>query len=48
MLGMIFEEQGNKAKAIERYEKFLELWKDSDPGLAEVEDAKRRLADLRN
>jgi tetratricopeptide (TPR) repeat protein len=47
MLGMIHEQQGNKAKAKENYEKFLELWKDADPGIAEVEDAKKRLAGLK-
>jgi serine/threonine protein kinase/Flp pilus assembly protein TadD len=47
MLGKIYEEQGNTAKAIEHYEKFLDLWKDADPGIAEVEDAKKRLATLR-
>jgi tetratricopeptide (TPR) repeat protein len=36
-LGKTYEEQGNTAKAIENYEKFLDLWKDADPGIAEVE-----------
>jgi serine/threonine protein kinase/Tfp pilus assembly protein PilF len=47
MLGKIYEKQGETAKAIEQYEKFLALWKDADPGLAEVEDARERVAGLR-
>jgi len=47
MLGKIHEQQGNKAKAIEHYEKFLDLWKNADPGIAEVEDAKKRVAGLK-
>jgi hypothetical protein len=46
MLGKIFEKKGWKGKAIDQYEKFLDLWKDADPGIAEVEDAKKRLAEL--
>ncbi len=48
MLGKIFEQQGNTAKAIEHYKKFLSLWKDADPGMAEVEDAKKRMAGLKS
>jgi serine/threonine protein kinase/Flp pilus assembly protein TadD len=47
-LGKVFQDQGNTAKAIEHYEKFLSLWKDADPGLTEVEDAKKRLAGLKS
>ncbi len=30
----------DKAKAIEYYEKFLELWKDAGPGITGFEDTK--------
>jgi tetratricopeptide (TPR) repeat protein len=46
MLGNIYEEQGDSAKAKEHYEKFLDLWKDADSGIAEVDDAKKRLDGL--
>jgi len=36
----------DKAKAIEHYEKFLSLWKNADPGITEVENAKKRVAEL--
>ena len=48
MLGKINEELGDTAQAIENYEKFLDLWKDADPGIAEVDDARQRLAKLKS
>jgi tetratricopeptide (TPR) repeat protein/predicted Ser/Thr protein kinase len=45
-LGRIDEELGDRARARENYTKFLGLWKNADPGLPEVADAKNRLAAL--
>jgi tetratricopeptide (TPR) repeat protein len=47
-LGRIHEGKGQKSKAIDFYEKFLELWKDADPGFPEVEDSTERLIGLQN
>jgi tetratricopeptide (TPR) repeat protein len=44
-LGQIFEQKGDKLKARENYQKFLDLWKDADPGQPEVEDARQRLSE---
>jgi len=47
LLGLAYEKSGWNKKAIEQYEEFLEIWKDADPGIKEVEDAKVRLQKLR-
>jgi len=39
---------GQKAKSIEFYEKFLDLWKDAHPGITEVEEARKRLDGLKS
>ena len=44
MLGKIHEQQSDIAKTIKHYEKFLSLRKDADPGIAGVDEAKKRLA----
>ena len=46
-IAKIYEKMGKTTKAIEHYKKFLGLWKDADPGIAEVEDARKRLAGLK-
>jgi tetratricopeptide (TPR) repeat protein len=45
-LGKISKQQGKKAEAAEHYRKFLELWKNADPGRPEVTDARKRLSAL--
>jgi hypothetical protein len=47
LLGLAYEKSGWNKKAIEQYEEFLEIWKDADPGIPEVEDTKQRLKRLR-
>jgi tetratricopeptide (TPR) repeat protein len=46
MLGKIADQKGEKTHARDYLQRFLALWKDADPGLPEVADAKRRLASL--
>jgi tetratricopeptide (TPR) repeat protein len=46
-LAKLYEHAGEKAKAVERYEKFLRLWKDADGDLPQPADARARLARLK-
>ncbi len=48
LLSQVRQKKGLKDKAIEHYEKFLDIWKDADPGIAEVEDARKRVAGLKS
>jgi hypothetical protein len=47
-LAKLYEKKNWEGKAIEHYERFLELWKDADEGLPKLEDAKKRLANLKS
>ncbi len=47
LLGLAYEKSGWNKKAIDKYEEFLDIWKDADPGIPEVEDAKQRLKALK-
>jgi tetratricopeptide (TPR) repeat protein len=47
LLGLAYEKSGWDKKAIDQYEEFLEIWKDADPGIGEVEDARQRLKALK-
>jgi serine/threonine protein kinase/Tfp pilus assembly protein PilF len=46
-LAKIYEAKADRERAVQFYERFLEIWKDADPGLAEVADARKRLAALK-
>jgi eukaryotic-like serine/threonine-protein kinase len=47
-LGELYEAKGNTTKAIENYQKFIDLWKDADPELQPaVRSAKDRLEALK-
>ena len=46
-LGELYEAKGNRAKALEYYGNFVDLWRDADPVLQpQVADARARMAAL--
>jgi tetratricopeptide (TPR) repeat protein len=45
-LGLAYEKSGRRDKAIEQYREFLDIWKDADPGIKEIDDARARLTRL--
>jgi len=47
LLGLAYEKSGWNKKAIEKYDEFLDIWKNADPGIPEVTDAKERLKKLK-
>ena len=42
----LLDQKGDQAGAREEYERFLGLWKNADPGLPELAEARTRLAEL--
>ncbi len=46
-LAKLYEEKGQKAKAIEQYKKFLDIWKDADADRSKLFDARQRLVKLK-
>jgi tetratricopeptide (TPR) repeat protein/tRNA A-37 threonylcarbamoyl transferase component Bud32/TolB-like protein len=46
-LGIAYEQNGQAEKAAAQYETFLDIWRNADSGIDELEDAKQRLAALR-
>jgi eukaryotic-like serine/threonine-protein kinase len=47
LLGLAYEKSGWNEKAIQKYEEFLDIWKNADAGIPEVADARQRLARLK-
>ena len=47
LMGLAYEKSGWNEKAVEKYEEFLDIWKNADPGIPEIADARQRLARLK-
>ncbi len=46
LLGLAYEDSGWTAQAADQYRLFLDIWKNADPGIPEIEDARLRLERL--
>ncbi|MCH7754796.1 tetratricopeptide repeat protein, partial [candidate division KSB1 bacterium] len=46
LLGLVHEALGERAEAVQAYQRFLGLWKNADKDLPELSNAKSRLAEL--
>jgi tetratricopeptide (TPR) repeat protein len=47
LLGSAYEKSGWNRKAAAKYEEFLDIWKDADPGIKEIKIAKQKLTKLK-
>jgi tetratricopeptide (TPR) repeat protein len=47
-LGRAYEESGLKDRAVGQYDVFLDIWRNADPGIESLDDARERLARLRS
>ena len=48
LLALAYEKSGWNDKAIQQYKEFLDIWKNADPGIPEVTDAKESLKRLKS
>ena len=46
-LGLVYEQSLWYDKARDQYEQFVNIWRNADPGIKELEDARARLARLK-
>jgi len=46
-LGLAYERSGWNRKAMGQYEEFLDIWREADPALVEIKDARERLEKLK-
>jgi serine/threonine protein kinase/tetratricopeptide (TPR) repeat protein len=46
LLGMAYQQAGRNEDAVEQFQMFLEIWKNADPELEDISDAKKRLQEL--